>query len=476
MTNSYEPLNANFISGIKSALGDKGWSEDASEISPYLEDWRGNFKGSSPLLLKPASTEEVSAVLKLCSEHGVAVTPQGGNTGLVNGGIAHGEVILSLKRMNTVRSIDPLNNSIVAEAGCILANVHEAAVSEKRFFPLSLGSQGTATIGGLTSTNAGGVAVLRYGMMRDLLLGLEVVTASGEIWNGLRGLRKDNTGYDLKHLFAGAEGTLGIITAASLKLFPIPQTATAWLTLDSVTNAIDLLAFVRSKAGDNVTSFELMRKPGVELACTEIDNCRDPLPSDAPWRVLVELSMPDAELALKTLESAIEGAFEAELITDGVIAKSLSQSEGFWTIRESLPLVKRGFMNSVNHDISVPVSRIADFISENEAALKSEFGDNIEVFVFGHLGDGNLHYAVAESSGTTNPLVRSKAKEISALVHRMIVSYNGSISAEHGIGLLEREELAKYKDPFELNMMRSIKRALDPKNILNPGRIFTLEQ
>lgn len=467
-------LPSEFLSSIKSSLGEKGWTQDPDEIGPHVEDWRGNFKGHSPLLVKPASTEEVSAVLKLCSEYRIAVTPQGGNTGLVNGGIAHGEIILSLKRMNQIRHIDPLNNSLVAEAGCILANVHDAATAENRFFPLSLGSQGTATIGGLTSTNAGGVSVLRYGMMRDLLLGLEVVTASGKVWNGIRGLRKDNTGYDLKHLFAGAEGTLGVITAASLKLFPLPQMATAWLTLDSVDKAIDLLAFVRSRAGDTVTSFELMRKPGVELACAEIDNCRDPLPHPSQWRVLVELSMSDAELAQKTLESAIEGAFEADLITDGTLATSMSQSEGFWKIRESLPLVKRGFMNSVNHDISVPVSRIADFIAENEAALKGEFGD-IEVFVFGHLGDGNLHYAVAESSGTTNPIVRAKAKEITALVHKMIVDYNGSISAEHGIGLLEREELAKYKDPFELEMMRSIKRTLDPLNIMNPGRIFAAD-
>lgn len=474
MPDSPSSLPTEFLSSIKNCLGDKGWSQDPEEIGPYVEDWRGNFKGHSPLLVKPASTDEVSEILRLCTEYRVAVTPQGGNTGLVNGGIAHGEVILSLKRMNRIRDIDPLNNSLVAEAGCVLANVHDAARSENRFFPLSLGSQGSATIGGLTSTNAGGVSVLRYGMMRDLLLGLEVVTPSGKVWNGIRGLRKDNTGYDLKHLFAGAEGTLGVITAASLKLFPLPQMATAWLTLDSVAKAIDLLAFIRSRAGDTVTSFELMRKPGVELACAEIEGCRDPLPHASQWRVLVELSMSDAELAQKTLERAIEGAFEADLITDGAIATSISQSDDFWKIRESLPLVKRGFMNSVNHDISVPVSRIADFISENEAALKAEFGD-IEVFVFGHLGDGNLHYAVAESSGTTNPIVRAKAKEITALVHKMIVEYNGSISAEHGIGLLEREELAKYKDPFELEMMRAIKKTLDPLNIMNPGRIFASE-
>ncbi|MAK62033.1 MAG: hydroxyacid dehydrogenase [Ponticaulis sp.] len=474
MSESSQTLPVEFVTSVKSALGPKGWSEDQDEIQPYLEDWRGNYKGFSSLLVKPASTEEVAAVLKLCDEYSVAITPQGGNTSLVNGGIPYGEVILSLKRLNRIRSTDPLNNSIVAEVGCVLTSIHDNALEHDRFFPLSLGSQGTATIGGLISTNAGGVAVLRYGMMRDLLLGLEVVTAEGEIWNGLRGLRKDNTGYDLKHLFAGAEGTLGIVTAASLKLFPVPKTATAWLTLETVEDAVELLSLIRSKVGDTVTSFELMRKPGVELACEEIDTCRDPLPSPSQWRVLVEISMSDEALAAQALESALEAAFERELITDGAIATSLSQAEDFWTIRESLPLVKRGFMNSVNHDVSVPVSRIAEFIDKSESLLKREIGE-IEVFVFGHLGDGNLHYAVAEPAKTEKPIVRERAGEITNLVHGLIAEFDGSISAEHGIGLMQRDDLLNYKSPLEIDLMRSIKRALDPKNILNPGRIFPLD-
>ena len=473
MADGSSPIAAEFISDVKAALGEKGWSEDPNEIDPHLQDWRGNYKGYSGLLLKPANTEEVSEVLKLCSRHSVPITPQGGNTGLVNGGIAHGEAVLSLTRLNSIRSVDPLNNSIVVDAGCILTNVHDAARDADRFFPLSLGSQGTATIGGLISTNAGGVAVLRYGMMRDLLLGLEVVTADGQIWNGLRGLRKDNTGYDLKHLFAGAEGTLGVVTAACLKLFPVPQTATAWLTLESVEDAVKLLSFLRDRAGDTITSFELMRREGVELTCEEIENCRDPLPSESPWRILVEISLADEGQARASLETALEGAFEEGLVSDGAIASSLSQAEDFWTIRESLPLVKRSFLNSVNHDVSVPVSRIAEFIEKSEDRLKRDFGD-IEIFVFGHLGDGNLHYAVAEPADTGNPVVRKQAEAITNTVHAIVTDFNGSISAEHGIGLLKRHELPDHKSEIELQMMRSIKAALDPKNILNPGRIFKL--
>lgn len=473
MTVDGSHLPSGFLTRVKACVGPKGWSEDPAELAPHLEDWRGNYRGHSPLLIKPADTEETSAVIRLCNEYEIAITPQGGNTSLVNGGIAHGEVVLSMKRMSAIRATDPLNNSMVVEAGSILSNVHEAAGMVGRFFPLSLGSQGTATIGGLISTNAGGVAVLRYGMMRDLLLGLEVVTPTGEIWNGLRGLRKDNTGYDLKHLFCGAEGTLGVITAACLKLFPVPQTATAWLALESAEKAIELLSFVRSQAGDTVTSFELMHKAGVELAAKEIEGCRDPLPSELPWRILIELSFAKEELAQTTLQRVVEEAFERDLIKDGTIAASLSQAQNFWKIRESLPLVKRGFMTSVNHDISVPVSRIANFIEKTERDLK-DLIPHAEVFAFGHVGDGNLHYAVAEAGNSENSVVKARAKEITYLVHGNVTSMGGSISAEHGVGLLNRDELPEHKSAAELDMMRTIKRALDPQNIMNPGRVIRL--
>lgn len=471
MTKHAQSLPQAFLDDIKSALDEKSWSLDSEEISPHLEDWRGNYRGHSQLLLKPSSTEDVATAVKLCSKHSVAITPQGGNTGLVNAGIAHGEVILSLKRMNAIRSVDPLNNSITVDAGCILTSVQDVAEQHNRFFPLSLGSQGTATIGGLISTNAGGVAVLRYGMMRDLLLGIEVVTADGEIWGGLRGLRKDNTGYDLKHLFAGAEGTLGIVTGACLKLFPKPRTATAWLTLETPEKAVELLSLFRSEAGDTVTSFELMHKDGVELAAAEITGCRDPLPSKLPWRILVELSFADEVLAQSTIEKTLESAFESALIADGAIAASLTHAEEFWKVRESLPLVKRGFLTSVNHDISIPVSRISEFLTLCEAKLKSDVG-NVDIFAFGHLGDGNLHYAVAEPASAPHPIVKSQAEHITDLVHTLVTSMGGSISAEHGIGLLKRHELPEHKNPAELETMKRIKRALDPQNIMNPGRIF----
>lgn len=473
MTHDAPSLPQAFLDEIKSALSEKSWTLDPEEINPHLEDWRGNYRGHSQLLIKPASTEEVAIAVKLCAKHNIPITPQGGNTGLVNAGLAHGEVVLSLKRMNTIRDIDPLNNSITVDAGCILTSVHSAAEDNDRFFPLSLGSQGTATIGGLISTNAGGVAVLRYGMMRDLLLGIEVVTADGEIWGGLRGLRKDNTGYDLKHLLAGAEGTLGIVTGACLKLFPTPRTATAWLALETPEHAVDLLSLFRSKAGDTVTSFELMHKSGVELAAAEITGCRDPLPTEIPWRVLVELSFADEKLAQDTMERVLEKAFESGLIADGTIAASLTHAEEFWKVRESLPLVKRGFLTSVNHDISIPVSRIPEFLRECEARLKSDVG-NVDIFAFGHLGDGNLHYAVAEPASAEHPIVKAQAEHITDLVHTLVTSMGGSISAEHGIGLLKRHELPDHKNPAELETMRRIKRALDPQNIMNPGRIFTV--
>ena len=466
-------LSSHLKSAFKSLLGDKGCIDDPDQIKSHTDDWRGNYKGYSPLLLKPASTEEVSEIMKLCSANQIGVTPQSGNTGLVNGGVAYGEVVLSLQRMDTVRAVDPYNNSMVAEAGCILSNIHNAADQVDRFFPLHLGSQGTARIGGLISTNAGGVAVLRYGMMRDLMLGMEVVLADGRVWDGLSGLRKDNTGYDLKHLFCGAEGTLGVVTAATLKLFPVPKTATAWLALNSVEDAVKLLSLVRSKVGDAVTGFEFMPKAAVELTSREIDNIRDPLPHEAPWRILLEVSLPSVEHATAALEAAVESAFETDLITDGVIAQSVSQSQSFWHVRESIPLVKRTYMTSVNHDISVPVSRVAEFLDRARTEIL-EFLPGCETVAFGHLGDGNVHYSIAEKADVENARVRKHATEITNIVHRITTSLGGSISAEHGIGLLKRDELPEHKSAVEIEMMKIIKRGLDPQNILNPGRVLKI--
>ncbi len=467
-------LSPELLKAFRDTLGDKGVITDPDEIAPHTAAWRGGLKGKTPVVLRPASTEETAAIMKLCAQHNQPITPQGGNTGLVNGGIPHGEVCLSMQRMNTIRSVDPDNNSMVAEAGCVLTSVHEKADANKRFFPLHLGSQGSATIGGLIGTNAGGVAVLRYGMMRDLLLGLEVVTARGEIWSGLSGLRKDNTGYDLKHVFCGAEGTLGIVTAACLKLFPVPKTATAWLALNSVSDAVKLLSKAREIVGDAITSFEFMPKSAVELTAREIDHARDPLPSECPWRILMEVTLPNDQQAQDSLQSVLENALEAGLIQDGAVASSLSQASEFWTVRESIPLVKRAYLTSVNHDVSVPISKIPDFLDETEREMKALAGDQIEVIAFGHLGDGNIHYSVTEKTDPENARVRKMGDKISLKIHQIVTRYGGSISAEHGIGLLKVNELPDHKSPVALEMMRSIKTALDPQNILNPGRVVRL--
>jgi len=466
-------LPAGFLTAARDLLGPSGWSDDAERMAPKLADWRGRFHGETPFLALPASTEEVAALVALCAEHRVPVTPQGGNTGLVDGGLPHGEILVSLSRMDRIREVDGFNNSMVAEAGTILSNVHDAAGNADRFFPLSLGSQGQATIGGLVSTNAGGVAVLRYGMMRDLILGLEVVTADGRIWNGLTGLRKNNTGYDLKHLFAGAEGTLGIITAANLKLFPQTKQVTAWAVLDTPQQAVELLASLRSAAGDTVTSFEIIPANAVQMVVEDEATISDPLPSDAPWRVLIELSVSNEAQGRDLLETALAGEIEAGRVADVLIAQSVAQAHAFWTIRETIPLSKRAFGAVIAHDISVPVSAIPDFLDVMGQELGSVAPES-DIVAFGHLGDGNLHYSVcAPKDGGMEALLARKA-DVTRAVHDRVMAFGGSISAEHGIGLEKRDEIAWRKSEVEMDMMRAVKRALDPQNIMNPGRVVAL--
>ncbi|MEM6558052.1 MAG: FAD-binding oxidoreductase, partial [Pseudomonadota bacterium] len=351
-------ISADFLTEAKALLGDKGWRMDAESLEEVATPWRGTYLGHTPFLALPASTEEVAALVKLCGKHGVAITPQGGNTGLVDAGTPHGEITLSMRRMQKVREIDPFNNSLIIEAGAPLVTAQTAAEEANRMFPLSLGSEGTATIGGLISTNAGGVAVLRYGMMRDLILGLEVVLPNGEIWDGLSGLRKNNTGYDLKHVFAGAEGTLGIITAATLKLFPQVARASAWISCKSARDVVELLALTRDHAGDTVTSFEIIPANAIDMVRSEMPNVRDPNPSDLRWRVLCEISMARESHAREVMETALQAAFEAGLAEDALIAETLTQAQSFWTIRESIPLSKRAYGTAINHDVAVPVSQI----------------------------------------------------------------------------------------------------------------------
>ena len=464
-------LSPDFLSAAKSLLGPKGWSTEAEDLEKVVSPWRGTYKGETPFLARPATTVETAELVKLCNQHGVAITPQGGNTGLVDAGTPHGEICISMQRMNAVRSLDAFNNSMVIEAGAPLVTAQQAAEDAKRLFPLSLGSEGTATIGGLISTNAGGVAVLRYGIMRDLILGLEVVLPTGEIWNGLSGLRKNNTGYDLKQLFAGAEGTLGIITAATLKLFPQVQRASAWVTCASTDDVVKLLALIRDHAGDTVTSFEIIPANAVAMVQADVPDTRDPLPSDLPWRVLMEVSMSREDHARDVLEGALASAYESNLVADAVIAESVAQADSFWHIRETIPLSKRAYGTALNQDISVPISRIPDFIKAcNQAVLEQV--PTAEFVIFGHVGDGNLHYSVCEPGNAAQPVLRGQDAAVFRIIYDQVMSFDGSISAEHGVGRLKRDELERIRPKAATETMRAIKRALDPANIMNPGRVI----
>lgn len=463
-------LPDSFLAAAKDALGPSGWSTDADALAAVSSPWRGTYRGHTPFLARPACTADAAALVKLCAQNHVAITPQGGNTGLVDAGTPHGEICVSMTRMKTVRALDAINNSMTIEAGAPLVSAQHAADDANRLFPLSLGSEGTATIGGLISTNAGGVAVLRYGMMRDLILGLEVVLPSGEIWNGLSGLRKNNTGYDLKHIFAGAEGTLGLITAATLKLFPRVQTATAWVTCNSADDIVSLLANIRDDAGDSITSFEMIPRNAIDMVMKDVPGTRDPLPSDLPWRVLIELSMPREDMARELLESALTHQLESGLVKDAVIAENLSQAKEFWHIRETIPLSKRAYGTALNQDIAVPVSQIPAFITACNAAISAAITDS-EFVIFGHVGDGNLHYSVCEPKGKSNPTLRAHEETVFRIIFNTVMSFGGSISAEHGIGRLKRDEIARLS-PVATDVMKDIKRALDPDNIMNPGRVI----
>jgi len=464
-------LPAAFLTAAKDLLGPSGWSEDSDVLAAAATPWRGTFMGHTPFLARPASTEETAALVKICAEHRIAITPQGGNTGLNDNGTPHGEIVLSLARMQAVRDSDKLNNSLTIEAGAPLVKAHAAAEEAGRFFPLSLGSEGTATIGGLISTNAGGVNVLRYGMMRDLLLGLEVVLPSGEIWDGLSGLRKNNTGYDLKHLFAGAEGTLGVITAATLKLFPQVARASAWVSAASAEDVVSLLSLVRDHAGDTVTSFEIIPANAVDMVLTDTPTARDPMPSNLDWRVLMEISMADEAQARGTLETALGKALEAGLIADAVIAESLAQAQSFWHIRETIPLSKRAFGTAISQDISVPISNISAYLDTAGAAV-SALVPQAEFVAFGHVGDGNLHYSVCEPAGATSPVLDDKRDAVTRIIYDEVMRYGGSISAEHGVGRLKRDELARIRPKAATATMIAIKHALDPLGIMNPGRVI----
>ena len=447
----------------------------------YVTDWRGRYQGRALAVVRPGSTEQVARVVRWCAANAVPVVPQGGNTGLCGGATpddSGSAVVVSLTRMNAIRSIDTDNDTLVAEAGCILQAVQQAARDAGRLFPLSLAAEGSCTLGGNLATNAGGTQVLRYGNARDLVLGLEVVTADGEIWHGLRGLRKDNTGYDLRNLFMGSEGTLGIITAASVKLYPMPVAqCTALLALNSIEDAVTMLSLARSGFGASLTGFELIAGSCLDgvVACYPQQRIPFEGPSATmPWYALLELSDSEsADHARERFEVVIGQALEAGFVHDAVIAENITQSKALWHLRESIPLAEKAFGKSIKHDVSIPVSRMAEFVQVTNAALQQAF-PGIEHVIFGHLGDGNLHYNVAPGKAFSEETLLEKQPQVYQLVHDSVHRFNGSISAEHGVGQLKRDYLPLYKDPVELALMHKIKQALDPKGIMNPGKVLVV--
>ncbi|HEY1315573.1 MAG TPA: FAD-binding oxidoreductase [Steroidobacteraceae bacterium] len=468
--------DARTLDELKAVVGAGFWLEAAEAVAPFVNDFRRLYRGATPLVLAPHDTGEVAQILRICNRESVAVVPHGGNTGYCGGATpdASGtEIVLSLRRLKRVRQIDAVNYSMVIEAGCTLAEAQAAAADVDRLFPLSLGSEGTAQIGGNLSTNAGGTAVLRYGMMRDLVLGLEVVLADGSVLEGLKSLRKDNTGYDVKSLFVGAEGTLGVITAACLKLFPRPaDTATALVGIDSPPRALDLLAGLRTAGGDQVTSFELIPHRAVELTVKHVPGVADPSSQNAPWYLLVELSSPNPRHELSALlTAALEDAVLRGTIRDAMLATSLAQAQAMWKLRESVPEAQRRHGASLKHDVSVPVSAIPALIEEGSLLVR-RLAPEGEVIAYGHAGDGNLHFNVSQrpECDVQSFLARGPALELA--IFDLVERLGGSISAEHGIGRLKAAEFARRADPVELAVMHAMKHALDPNGIMNPGKVL----
>jgi FAD/FMN-containing dehydrogenase len=461
---------------LQAVVGDGAWLDSPEATAPFLTDFRRLYRGATPLVLLPRTVDEVARILRICNREEVAVVPHGGNTSYCGGATPDetgSQVVLSLRRLNRIRQVDAANYSMIVEAGCTLAETQEAAREADRLFPLSLGSEGTAQIGGNLSTNAGGTAVLRYGMMRDLVLGLEVVLADGRVLESLKSLRKDNTGYDVKSLFVGAEGTLGIITAVCLKLFPQPaDTATALVGIDTPQHALDLLARLRTAAGDQVTSFELMPRLGVELTVKHVPGVTDPLSQNAPWYLLIELSSPNPRQDLLTLLTAtLEDAAARGGILDAMLATSIAQAQAMWKLRESVPEAQRRHGASLKHDVSVPVSAIPALIEEG-SALVHRLAPEGDVISYGHAGDGNLHFNVSQKIGTDIKSFMARGPVLELAMFDLVESLGGSISAEHGIGRLKAAEFARRADPVELAVMHELKRALDPKGILNPGKVL----
>jgi D-lactate dehydrogenase (cytochrome) len=469
---SVPPLPPELIAKFRAVVGDKYAVTDTADIAPYVTEERDLFHGRSPLVLRPGSTAEVSAICKLASEYKIALVPQGGNTGLVGGQTPHhGEVVVSLRRLDKIREIDPASNTMTCEAGVVLQIAQQRAAEVDRLFPLSLGAEGSCTIGGNLSTNAGGTAALAYGVAREMALGLEVVLADGRILNGLSKLKKDNTGYDLRNLFIGAEGTLGIITAATLKLFPKPRAVeTAYVGLKSPAQALKLLSISQNEAAGSLTSFELLADIAVDFSLRHGIDIRDPLTTKHPWYVLMELSSSRDD-ARGALESILAKGMEEGIVDDAVIAANLTQRAGFWKLRDEMSAAQKPEGGSIKHDISVPVAAVPAFIEEANAAVVELIPGSRPV-PFGHLGDGNIHYNVSQPVGGDTADFMSRWHEVNEVVFAIVLRMGGSISAEHGIGVLKRNELPDVKDKVAIELMRGIKAMLDPLGIMNPGKVL----
>ncbi len=466
---------ADLIARLESVVGAKGMVTDPADIEPHVTDRRGRYRGRTPCVVKPASTEEVAEVVRICAAARVPIVPQGGNTGLVAGGIPDEggrAVVVNLARMNRVRDLDPVNDTITVEAGCILQNVQAAAEDADRLFPLSLGAEGSCQIGGNLSTNAGGIQVLRYGTARELVLGLEVVLPDGRIWDGLRALRKDNTGYDLKQLFIGAEGTLGIITAAVLRLYPRPkEIATAFTAVRDVAAAVDLLGRVRAATGEAVTSFELIPRLALDFALAHVAGIQDPLGRRHDWYVLLELSAGAGNQGLgAALEAVLAAAHDDGLVPDAALAASGAQAQAFWRIREGIVEAQKFEGGSIKHDVAVPISAITAFIERASEAVEA-LVPGTRPLPFGHIGDGNIHFNLSQPEGADADAFLARWDQVRDVVYDIVLDLNGSISAEHGIGQANLEPNLRTKSEVEIDLMRKVKSALDPENLMNPGKV-----
>ncbi|MGF1639698.1 MAG: FAD-binding oxidoreductase [Rhodospirillales bacterium] len=464
------------LRAIREIVGPRGWIDDGADVEPYLIEERGLFRGTCAAVVRPATTAEVAQVVGVCAREGIAVVPQGGNTGLVGGGVPDGGIVLSTVRLNRIRALDPVDRTITVEAGVVLAEVQRAADEAGALFPLSLAAEGSCRIGGNLATNAGGITVVRYGNARDLVLGLEVVLPDGRIWDGLRALRKDNSGYDLKQLFLGSEGTLGIITAAVLELFPKPRvTATALAALADVDAALALFNRTHEAAGDSLTAFEFMARRGIDFCLRHVPGVVDPFADAHPCYALVKLTSAGEAVPLaETLERILADAFEAGLVEDAVIAASEAQADALWRLRESIPEGQKPEGGSIKNDVSVPVSRVPEFMARATAAVEAAM-PGIRVVAFGHLGDGNIHFNLTQPEGADRGAFLAEWDRFDRIVSDIATGLGGSFSAEHGVGRLKRVDMARYKSAVEIDLMRSLKRALDPRNIMNPGKVVALD-